>query len=453
MTGSSGPSGDVLPPAVLTDRVPRRRLLAWASYDWGSAAFNAVITTFVFSTYLSTAVASPDSRPSGATWIALSNVVTAVVIALFAAVVGQRADRLGQRRRTVLVCSVITWIAMLAMFFVRPEHQYLLLGLALLGIGNIAMEIGGSCYNAMLQQVSTPDTVGRVSGFGWAMGYLGGIVLLALCFVGFIAPDVGWFGVTSEDGLNIRAVTVFAAIWFVIFGLPLFRMVPESLPNPEIRATTIAGSYRKLFADLRVLWRTDRNAVKFLIASALYRDGLAAVFQFGAILAASVYGLSASNVLIFGIAANVVAAAGALLGGVVEDRVGSRAVVLTSIVAMVLAGGALMFQSGQTSFWIFGLLLCLWVGPAQSSSRTLLTRLAPAGHEGQMFGMYTTTGRAVSFLAPGLFALAVLIGGADRWGIIGIIAVLAAGGCAMLAVRDPRAPRAVPGEQVEAANR
>jgi MFS transporter, UMF1 family len=184
------------------------------------------------------------------------------------------------------------------------------------------------------------------------------------------------------------------------------------------------------------LFRRDRNAVHFLIASALYRDGLAAIFSFGAILAVSVYGLAQSSVLIFGIAANVVAALGALSMGAIEDRIGPKKVIMISLIGLITTATILLFGHGTTMFWIFGLILTLWVGPAQSSSRAFLARVAPLGREGEMFGLYATTGRAASFLAPGLFALFSGLF-SDRIGIVGIILVLLVGTLALAGVKSP----------------
>jgi UMF1 family MFS transporter len=198
------------------------------------------------------------------------------------------------------------------------------------------------------------------------------------------------------------------------------------------------ASYRILWRDLRGLYRTNRNAVFFLGASALYRDGLNAIFAFGAVLANTVYGIATADVLIFGIAANVVSAIGALVAGRFDDRVGPKLVIVVSLTAMLIAGTTVAFLSGPTSFWVFGLLLALFVGPAQSSSRTYLARMSPPGREGEMFGLYATTGRAVSFLAPGLFGLFVAVFDADRAGIVGILIVLAVGLVALLPVQPPR---------------
>ena len=176
---------------------------------------------------------------------------------------------------------------------------------------------------------------------------------------------------------------------------------------------------------MKSLFARDRNSVRFLIASALYRDGLAAVFSFGAILAVSVYGMALDTVLIFGVVANVTAALGALVLGRIEDRVGPKRIIMISLVGLISTSVILLFAQGTTMFWIFGLMLTLWVGPAQASSRSFLAQVAPAGREGEMFGLYATTGRAASFLAPGLFALFSGLF-SDRIGIVGIALVLVA---------------------------
>ncbi len=422
----------------MTTSIRRRVVLAWSLWDWGSAAWNAVITSFVFGPYVVRGVVG-NAEPSGLsanTWLGMSSAAAGLLIALIAPVTGQRADAGGHRKRSLAIWTGLVVATMLAMYTVRNEPSYLWIALLLLAAGAVFSEFAGVSYNAMLPQVSTPDTVGRVSGFGWSMGYLGGIVLLLICYVGFIAPDVGWFGVTSEGGLNIRTLAVFAAAWFAVFALPVLFAVPEKPPGPSRRRVSFFRSYALLLADVKSLWIRDRNSVWFLIASALYRDGLAAVFSFGAILAVSVYGMAQDTVLIFGIVANVTAALGALVLGRVEDVIGPKRVIMISLIGLVSTSLILLFAQGTTMFWIFGLILTLWVGPAQASSRSFLAQVAPAGREGEMFGLYATTGRAASFLAPGLFALFSGLF-SDRIGIVGIALVLLAGALAMIGVKSP----------------
>ncbi len=445
-------SGAAIEPSSATAPATKSQIASWALWDWGSAAFNAVIVTFVFSVYLTNSVGvglCPEIQQqiaSGASdvpdctaatsWLGWALGIAGFFIAVLAPVTGQRADAGGHRKLSLGFFTGLTVLATIGLFWVRPDYHYLWLGLVLMGLGSIFMEFAGVSYNAMLRQISTPANIGRVSGFGWSMGYFGGIVLLLVCYVGFIS-DSALFGVSTDDSLNIRVVALFAAAWLAIFAIPVLLKVPEVSGVPKERRPNFVQAYRKLFRDLAALYRRDRHTVYFLIASALFRDGLAGVFTFGAVLAVKVYGFHAGDVLIFGVAANIVSALGALTAGRFDDRIGPKAVIIGSLVGMLASGTALLFVSGSMMFWIFGLILTLFVGPAQSSSRTFLARLAPPGSEGQLFGLYATTGRAVSFLAPVLFGVFAAVFDSSRAGIVGILLVLLAGLVALWPVRPP----------------
>jgi UMF1 family MFS transporter len=296
----------------------------------------------------------------------------------------------------------------------------------------VFFEIATVNYNALLIQVSTPKTVGKVSGLGWGSGYLGGIVLLLfvlLGLVGLTADNDGFFGVTHTDGLNIRIIALICAVWMLVFALPVLLRVPEIPPSDRRDRVGFFRSYVVLVRDVGELWRVSRNTVIFLISSAVFRDGLVGVFTFGGILAKGTFGFSTSQVIIFAIAANVVAGISTFLSGLFDDRFGAKPVIVFSLVGLLAASMGVFFahNAGQAAFWIGGLILSLFVGPAQSASRTFLARVTPAGREGEVFGLYATTGRAVSFLAPLLFAVFVSVSGAQYWGIIGIVVVLLAG--------------------------
>lgn len=442
----------------------RGRIVAWSLWDWGSAAFNAVITTFVFTRWLtSDAFVDPAVVAQGgaaldaalarhSTWLGWGLTAAGVLIALLAPLTGTRADGSGRRRRNLALQTAITVALCTAMALVRPEPgsltANLLLGIALLATANVTFELASVHYNALLPRVATPATLGRVSGLGWGAGYLGGIVLLLVLFVGFINPEVGWFGVTAEDGVNIRLAVLVSALWFGAFAIPVLVAVPDDPAGSAAagRRPGVAEAYRRIVADVRDLWRTSRGTVWFLLASAVYRDGLAGVFTFGAVIASGTFGFSASEVVVFAIAANVVAGVATLAAGALDDRVGPRVLIVVSLVGLVVAGVATfaLAGAGTSAFWVCGLLLCVFVGPAQSASRSLLTRLAPPGRESQIFGLYATTGRAASFLAPFAFSTAVAVAGSQRWGILGIVLVIAIGLAALLplhlAAARPEAP-------------
>jgi UMF1 family MFS transporter len=420
----------------VADTTRRGPVIAWSLWDWGSAAFNAVIVTFVFSVYLTDAVGEDLAGPvSASSWLGWSVGAASLVIAVLAPVMGQRSDASGHRKRSLALLTLSVVAVTALMFLVEDSPDFLWLGLVLIAVGTVLFELAQVPYFAMLRQVSTPATVGRVSGVGWAFGYLGGIVLLIIVYVGLIAGDGGVLGVSTDNGLNIRWVAVVAAAWFLAFSIPVLLAVPElpvgASPLPRVG---FRESYRVLLAEVRTMWRDDRHTLQFLIASALFRDGLAGVFTFGAVIAVSVYGFTDDSVIPFGIAANVAAAAGAIAAGRLDDRLGPRRVIVVSLLSMLVAGVILLFVQGMAGFWVFGLVLCLFVGPAQSASRTYLVRLTPPGKEGQHFGLYAMTGRAASFLAPTLFGLFAFVFGDDRWGIVGIMLVLLVGLLALLKV-------------------
>ncbi|GHD44550.1 MFS transporter [Mycetocola manganoxydans] len=416
--------------------IDSKQVLAWGLWDWGSAAFNAVVTTFVFTVYLTSEAFGQEAAVSAQLGWALAG--AGLLIALLAPVTGQRSDSAGRRKFWLAINTYIVVAITAGMFFVQPDPSFLWLGLLLVAAGNVFFEFAGVNYNAMLAQVSTPKTIGRVSGVGWGLGYLGGIVLLLIVYFGLIQPDVGIFGITGEGAMDVRVTVLVSAIWFGLFALPVLLSVPEYEGVGARRAKVgFIASYPRLFSDIRKLWNESRQTVYFLLASAVFRDGLAGVFTFGGVLAAGWFGFSPGEVIIFAIGANVVAGISTITVGLLDDKLGAKPVIVGSLIGLVVAGLAVFFlhDGGAIMFWIFGLALCLFVGPAQSASRSFLARLIPAGREGEVFGLYATTGRAVSFLAPTAFALFITIGGEQYWGILGIILVIFIGLLLLLPVQ------------------
>jgi UMF1 family MFS transporter len=444
-------------------KVPRKQVISWALWDWGTSAFSVLITTFVFARYIvssyfidpeivaayeaaggegvATGPALENFQAAEAyltSWVGWALAIGGLTIALVSPVLGLRTDASGKRKVWLGINTGIMIAASASMFFVEGTPSYFAMGIILLTIANVSYEMANVNYNAMLLQISTPKNIGRISGFGWGMGYIGGIVVLLIALIGFILGDPPyWFGVTTDAGMNIRVVTVFAAIWSLVFAIPLFLFVPENKGTNPGQKLGIIGSYKNLFAKIKNLYKTSRPTFYFLLASAVFRDGLAAVFAFGGILAGTVFGLSFTEVILFAIGGNLVAGIGVFVSGWIDDKIGSKRVIVIALSGLIVTGLGLFFfhDGGATAFWIGGLMLTLFVGPAQASSRAFLAHLAPDGQEGEIFGLYATTGRAISFITPTLFALFVTIFGAAYFGILGIVVVLLAGLLLMLPLR------------------
>ncbi len=445
--GATTASGQQTKPRLLTWPV-----LAWGLWDWGSAAFNAVITTFVFATYLVSSLFGDTT--SNQSRLSAGMAIAGLLIALLAPVTGQRADRAGRAVASLGIYTALVVAVSAALFLVRPAPGYLWLGIALMGVGNLFFELASVNYNGLLSHVTTKERIGAVSGIGWGMGYLGGIVLLLVVYTGLISPEVGWFGVSSADGLNVRVAMLVAAAWFGLSAIPVLvtqsraasrRRRPGARAAGTGRRESILASYRHLWRTLRSLYRSHPNVLRFLLASAVFRDGLAGVFAYGGIIARTTFDFSDAEVIQFAVAANVVAGIATIACGRLDDLIGPRRVIMGSLAILVVAGNAVFFlhDGGKAVFWALGLALSACVGPAQSASRTFLARLIPDGREGEIFGLYATTGRAASFLAPALYGAAIWVGarlmgqGAGYWGILGIMTVLIAGLVLMAGVKDP----------------
>ncbi|WP_029145280.1 MFS transporter [Microbacterium luticocti] len=432
--------------------VPRRRVYSWALWDWATQPFNSVILTFVFvSLYLVSSQFLPDDIAALDATDPLKERALAglssgygfvtfwagIAILLLAPVLGQTADRAGRKKRWLLVFTALLALVQFALLFVQADPVYFWFGAITVAVGSVFSEIAGVNYNALLVSVSTPRTVGRVSGLGWGMGYIGGILALGIVVTLTFAD---WFGMDTSNGLAYRLIAVGCAVWTVVFSIPLFLNVPEPPPAAGLKRVGFFAGYVELVRDVVRLFREHRSTFWFLLASAVYRDGLAGVFAFGGVLAAVVYGFSTTEVMVFGIAANVVAGIATILAGRLDDRFGPRAVIIGALGLLIAMGLVVFFLhgAGKMPFWIAGLVLSACVGPAQAASRSLLARVTPAGMQGEIFGLYATTGRVASFLAPGLWALFIAWFGATYWGILGIMVVLLAGLILLLLVRLPR---------------
>ncbi|MCI2956645.1 MFS transporter [Agromyces atrinae] len=421
--------------AVAAQGARKGRIVAWGLWDWGSAAFNAVVTTFVFTVYLTSSGFGNPEESNIALSVAIAG--AGIIVAVLAPVIGQRSDTSGHRKRWLAVNTFIVVVAIALMYFVYPAPEFLWFGLGLLAVGTVFFELASVNYNAMLAQVSTPRSIGRVSGLGWGLGYVGGIVLLLIVYFGLIQPDVG------EDGFAVRMSMLIAAGWFALFALPVLFAVPEFTPPPSAarERVGIVDSYRRLFRDIRRLWKDSRQTVWFLLASAVFRDGLTGVFTFGGVLAGTVFGFTPGEVIIFAIAANVVAGISTITVGLLDDKLGAKPVIITALIGLIISGMLvfLLHDGGQIVFWTAGLALCLFVGPAQSASRTFLARLIPAGREGEVFGLYATTGRAAVWMSPTMYGLFIAIFGGAHFGILGIVLVLVVGLALLIPVQAKQA--------------
>jgi len=413
-----------------------RAVLAWSLYNWASHAFPAVITTFVFATYFTQAVA-PDPV-TGTTWWGHTQAAAGLLIAISSPVLGSVADLTGRRKLWLAAFTAINVAAMAGLWFVTPSTGSVQLALFIVAVATVAFEIASVFYNALLPEIAPPTHIGRLSGWGWSAGYVGGIVCLSAILFAFIQPATPPFGLSKAAAEQIRIAGPFSALWFGIFAIPLFVVVREPGGERMAMSAAIRRGLRDLWQTARSLAEDRREVLWFLLAQMIYSDGLTTLFAFGGIYAAGTFGMSLSEVVVFGVALNVTAGIGALGFAWVDDWIGPRRTVVLSLGAIIVLSVVLLVVSAKLWFWILALILGVFFGPVQAASRSMIARLAPPTHRTQMFGLFALAGRVTAFVGPATLAWATELARSQRAGMATIVVFFAAG-LALLLLKVPQA--------------
>ncbi len=382
------------------EKAQRRIIWSWCLYDWANSAFTTLVVTFVYSAYFTSAFADDPGRGT-ALW-SRGIMVSALAIAALAPIAGALADR-GGRRKYLILCSLLCVAATVALAFVRPSQpNAVLIALSVFVVANVAFELGLVFYNAFLSGIAAPERIGRISGYGWGLGYAGGLMALLAALVVFVLPETPLFGIPTDEGFNLRATNLLVAGWFLLFAIPAFVFLRDDPVSGD--GQSIRRAFGDLAATVRHL-RRYRQVARFLLARLFYNDGLVTIFAFGGIYAVGTFGFDFTELIMFGIVINVGAGLGALAFGFVDDRIGGRATIAWSVAA--LAGATIIgaLAPSRAWFWVSAILVGVFAGPNQSASRSLMARFVPAKHESEFFGFFAFSGKVTSFLGPALLGV------------------------------------------------
>jgi UMF1 family MFS transporter len=451
-------------PAVVAERpVSRLALAGWALFDWANQPFFTLIATFVFAPYFAATLA-PDPVAGQALW-GYATAGAGLVLAVLSPLLGSVADATGPKKPYIAVCSAMLAASCVALWWAEPHRPGVIpLALGAFAIGTIAAEISAVFNNAMMARLVTPKAFGRLSGVGWGIGYAGGLVSLVIV-LSFLAPDPTtgrtYLGLAPPLGIpdeGARLAGPLSAAWLLLFLWPLFRFTPDA-PRSDLHvASAIGGSLDRLGGTVRQAWGR-RSLRRFLMANMVYQDGLVALFAFGGIYGAGVFGWGTEALGIFGILLTLTGVAGAIAGGFLDDRLGAKPVILGSLVLLVLvcfgilslgrdhvlfvlraaprpAGAGPFGSLPEQIFLGLGLLIGLVAGPLQASSRSYLARLVPAAEAGRYFGLLALSGKATSFLAPLLVAVATETAGTQAAGPVVLIVFFGAGALLVSGIRQ-----------------
>jgi UMF1 family MFS transporter len=410
-------------------------LASWCLYDWANSAFPTIVTTFVFSVYFTRAVA--EDPVDGAVQWSHSVTAAALAVVLGAPALGAIADGLGRRKPWLLAFTALTVLGTLALWLVKPSPSYLLVGQVLYAAAATSFGFAMVFYDAMLRSIAPPGYIGRLSGWGWALGYAGGLASLVLALVFLVNADPPPFGLARESYEHVRATNVLAAVWFALFAIPIFLFTPDRPSTGASVRDAVQTGLRSLATTMRHLL-ANRTIARFLLAHMFYTNGLNTLFAFGGIYAAGTFQMSFAEVLIFGIALNVTAGVGAAGFAWVDDLIGSKKTVLIALSALSALGLALVLVEAKPVFFVLGCLLGIFVGPVQAAGRALMARLAPKELETQAFGLYELAGKVTVFVGPLLLGLATDFFRSQRVGMSTILLFFVAGIIILLPLREPR---------------
>jgi UMF1 family MFS transporter len=443
---------------------PRSAVVGWMLFDWAAQPYFTLITTFVFAPYFATHVAADPA--SGQSLWGFATAAAGLLIALASPVLGAIADASGRRKPWIAVFGALLVIGAGLMWIGKPGDPSVILPLLMAyGVATIGVEFATVFNNAMMPSLVPPDKIGRLSGSGWALGYVGGILSLILV-LGFLAADpqsgrtlfgfMPLFGLDPVSHQGDRITGPLTALWFIIFVLPMFVLTPDFPPKLSVREALQEG-----LTDLRDTLRElpkQRSMAAFLLANMVYTDGLVSLFAFGGIYAAGTFGWHTIQIGTFGILLAIAGTFGAWLGGKLDDRLGPKRVVagsmlilLTSTIVILMVdkdsilfikvappvpGGGLFAAPAEQVYLVLGCLIGMAGGPLQAASRTLLIRMAPKDRIAQYFGLFALTGKVTSFVGPLLVGIVTAVTASQKAGMAVLVLFFVAGLALLSRVRE-----------------
>ena len=400
-----------------------KTIFAWSMYDFANQPYTTLVITFIYSTYFAKAIA-PNEIIGTALW-SRAMTITAMTVAFLSPIMGAIADKTGHRKLFLIFWTYVCIAGSFALYYPLPGEIYKALFWVV--ISNVGFEMGGLFCNAYLPDIAPKEKIGRISGYGWSLGYLGGLIALGVGYVFLVSPENPMFGFSKELGQNIRATNLMVAIWFVVFSIPVFIGVSGVAKTNKIYSKNIwSDSFREIkstFANIKKY----KELVKFLIARIFYNDGLITIIAFGGIYAAGTFNFTFEDIFLFGIVLNITAGLGAFTLGFLDDFIGGKKTIQVSNIGLIIACLLAIFTKNITVFWFSGILIGIFMGSNQSASRSLMARFIPENKENEFFGFFAFTGKATAFLGPLLLGLVTQIFNSQRHGIFVVVVLLLTG--------------------------
>jgi UMF1 family MFS transporter len=395
----------------------RKNVFVWSLYDFANSAFTTLVVTFIYATYFTEVIA--ENKIIGTALWSRAISFTAIIVAILSPIMGVIADKGNLRKIFLAFMTYISIFGSIMLYFAMPGE--VMRALIWFVIANIGFELGGVFYNAYLPEIAPENKIGRVSGYGWSFGYVGGLLCLVIAMVGFVNPEIPWFGFSKIAGDNIRATNLLVAIWFGIFSLPMIFKL-KSHPKKYIKKSEfniLAGMYELVHTFREII--KYKQVIKFLLARMIYNDGLVTIFAFGGIYAAGTFGFSFEEIMIFGIVLNVTAGIGAFTFGFLDDKLGGKLTIQITLICLIIAGLMAVFAQSKFFFWISGIMVGIFSGPNQAASRSLMGRFTPRSKENEFYGFFAFSGKMTAFIGPLCLGILTQVFDSQRAGVFIVV--------------------------------
>ena len=395
-----------------------KKIFNFALYDFANSAFTTIIITFIFATYFAKQIA--PNPVLGQSYWGWTIGITGFLVAVIGPFVGSIADKKNKIVFFIRLFSLLCILFTSLLWFSKPSQSYLLYTLLIVGIANLFYELSLIFYNSLLKDISVRKNLGKSSGFGFALGYIGGIVILLISIKIFIDTDTLPFGLTKAESQNIRAIALLVSIWFLVFSIPFLFFIIKKKKH---------GTKKNYSSNLKkLLWNKKISLLgKFLIARMLYADGLNAIIVMGGIFAVGVFNLEIKDLLKLSIIMNITAFIGAFIGGLANDKYGSKIVIIISLIGLISSSTIILFTFSVSTFLLLAGINGLFIGPIQSASRVVVTSILNKNNQGKGFGLFATSGKLTSFIGPLLVSTVTFLTDSQRIGFSAAILLLLAG--------------------------
>ncbi|MDO9351709.1 MAG: MFS transporter [Deltaproteobacteria bacterium] len=426
-------------------QVPKREIFGWAMYDFANSAFATTILAVIFNHYFATVVAGGEKgvelfgfRLHGASFFTFSVSLSMVISAILAPFLGAVADASGSKKRFLMVFCFTAIVFTGLLYFVQEGNYWR--GAIFFIIANIGFAGGNVYYNAFLPEISNDQNIGRISGFGWALGYIGGGVLLAINLMMLKYPGVLGF---QEGSFSVQDCFLSVSLWWFVFSLPTFFLLRERAQKIPLAAgkSYFREGYIRLRHTLGRI-RTFRELTKFLVAYLIYNEGIETVIIMASIFGAQVLKMETGEIILFFLMVQGIAFFGSLAFGFLADAIGNKRTVMISLVIwsliVVWAFRLGIIWEPKTEYWILGVLTGIVLGGSQAASRSLQGIFTPDANSAEFFGFFAVSGKFASVFGPLIYGILIAITGSVQSGILSVLFFFIAGGILLSTVNEKK---------------